>query len=439
MQKAINQKLEQLMINKNSDPGEKTIPKNKIQKDNHVMSNTLTFGEFIGYSDVSELITENILVFLENLSPLCDQDVKVVGKLSSGEIAKLISVSKPELKRQSMSIAIEILSRIEAAGYKKANNNLQHPQELIIKPSLEQMALSDLLKVCQESPEQRREAWRVITNRQEYIDASQKTSALAWVINNNFDIERTVKYIDLMSDPLAVKQIPLREKGEKLISLPEALGVETRSYFHPLTGKLLRGPDQYGIDWTQELSPEYHKAAIWSLIDPACQLHPGDNYNNAQELLQGKGVWSLIMAQYWQALDENNSYAISVSVYGNQQTIKKNRKTESLSQETQFNSEVFEKEDYYKQLLKEQSVGTDFQIGFNKKLRGIYDHLTVSGYDCYLDNIVCLEGAVVTGYDIRGTVILPPGQKISDRGYGNNLKIERCKSWREVATRAKLI
>ncbi len=427
------------MNNKNSAPWNESIPENKRQKDNQIMSNTLTFAEFIEYSDISELLTENMLVFLENLSPLSNKDVKVVGKLSSGEIAKLISVSNPELKRKSMSIAIEILSRLEAAGYREDSTNLQRPQELIIKPGLEQMALSDLLKVCQESPKQRREAWRVITNRQEYIDASQKTSALAWVVNNNFDIERTVKYIDLMSDPLTVKQIPLREKGEKIISLPEALGIETRSYFHPLTGKLLRGPDQYGIEWTQELSPEYHKAAIWALIDPTCQLHPGNNYNNAQELLQGKGVWSLIMAQYWQALDENNSYAVSVSVYGNQQTIKKNRKTESLSPETKSNREVIEKEDYYKQLLKEQSVGTDFQTGFNKKLIGIYDHLTVSGYDCYLDNIVCLEGAAVTGSDISGTVILPPGQKISDTGYGNNLKIERCKSWREVAARAELI
>ncbi|VEP17295.1 hypothetical protein H1P_5840001 [Hyella patelloides LEGE 07179] len=56
-----------------------------------------------------------------------------------------------------------------------------------------------------------------------------------------------------------------------------------------------------------------------------------------------------------------------------------------------------------------------------------------------MDRIVCLEGAAITGYNINGTVILPPGKKISDTGYNNILKIERCKSWREVAARAELI
>ena len=402
-------------------------------------SNTLSFAEFIGYSDTSELLTEEILVFLENLSPISDKDVKVVSQLTSGEIAKLISASKPELKRKSMSIAIEILSRLKAAGYKEDSTDVSQPQELIIKPGLEQMGLSDLLKVCQESPTQKHEAWQIITNRQEYINANKKTSALAWIVNDNFEIERTVNYIYLMSDPLTVKQIPIREKGEKLICLAEALGIETRSYFHPLTRELLRGPDKYGIDWTQELSPEYHKAAIWALIDPACHLHPGDNYNNAQELLEGKGVWSLIMAQYWQALDENNSYAISVSVYGNQESVGKNRKTESSSQETQSNRERHEKEAYFEQLLKEHSVGSECQTGYNKTLTGIYDHLSITGYDIHLDRVVSLEGVTLTGYKISGTVILPPGNKISDTGFNNKVKVERCKSWHEVAVKAGLI
>ena len=83
------------MENTNPAPWNESNPENKI-----------SFGEFIGYSDVSDLLTEDILVFLENLSPLSDKDVRVVGQLTSGEIAKLISASKPELKRKSLSIAI---------------------------------------------------------------------------------------------------------------------------------------------------------------------------------------------------------------------------------------------------------------------------------------------------------------------------------------------
>ena len=105
------------------------------------MLNTLSFAEFIKYSDTSELLTEDILVFLENLSSLSDKDIRVVSQLSAGEIARLISVSQPELKRKSMSIAIEILSRLRAAGYQDEVTNVQLPQELIIKPGLEQMGL----------------------------------------------------------------------------------------------------------------------------------------------------------------------------------------------------------------------------------------------------------------------------------------------------------
>lgn len=400
------------------------------------MTNKISFAEFIGYSDTSDLLTEDILVFLENLSPLSDKDIRVVGQLESGEIARLISASKPELKRTSISIAVEILSRIKAAGYGGENSsNSQRPQELIIKPGLEQMGLGDLLKLCQESPEQKREAWRIIANRQEYINANQKTSALAWIVNGNLDIERTVQYVYLMNDPLTVKQTPVRDKKEKLISLPEVLGIETRSYFHPLTGELLRGPDKYGIDWTQELSPEYHKAAIWALSDPNCNLHPGDSYNEAQELLRGQGVWSLIMAQYWQALDDNNSQAMIVSVYGNQKLIKSNQKTEPLSQQAQPDQE----ESYYEQLLREQSLGNESLTGYQRTVSGIYDHVNVSGYQYHLDRIVCLEGVNIQGHKIKGEIILPPRQKVVDMGYDNDIKIERCKSWREVAARAELI
>ncbi len=402
------------------------------------MSNKLSFKEFLGYSDISELLTEDILVFLENLAPLSDKDVRVVAKLSSGEIAQLISVSKPELKRKSMSIAIEILSRLSAAGYKEEETDFKgkQPQELVLKPTIEQFPLRDLIEVCQNEPSKRREAWGILVKKEEYITATQKTSALAWVHDGNLDVERTVNYIFLMSDPLTVKQIPKRDKGERLISLPEALGIETRSYFHPLTGKVLRGPDQYGIDWVVELSPEYHQAAIWALVDPTCHIHPGDNYNNAIELLKGEGVWSLIMAQYWQALDENNSYAKSVSIYADTKTMKDaSFKTYSANS----TNNVEEDESYYKKLLESQSLGNENYSGYNNKITGIYNHLNVSGYNQYLDRVVCLQGLNISGYDNGGTVILPPGKKVSNSGYQNNVNIERCKSWREVAIRAELI
>ncbi len=404
------------------------------------MSSKLSFREFMEYSDVSELLTEDILVFLENLAPLSDKDVRVVAKLSSGEIAQLISVSKPELKRKSMAYAIEILSRLRAAGYKEEDRNVpsaQQPQQLVLKPTIEQMGLPDLISLCFHDLSKKREAWGILSKKEEYIAATKKTSALAWVINGNLDIERTVNYIFLMSDPLTVKQIPKRDKGERLISLPEALGIETRSYFHPLTGKVLRGPDQYGIDWVVELSPEYHQAAIWALVDPTCHIHPGDSYNNALELLKGEGVWSLIMAQYWQALDENNSYAKSVSIYADTKTnLDAGKKTYSATQSVKVTQED---ENYYRELLLAQSLGNESLRGYNKKITGIYNHLNVSGYNQYLDRVVCLQGLNISGYDNSGTVILPPGKKVSNSGYQNNVNIERCKSWREVAIRAELI
>ena len=98
-----------------------------------------------------------------------------------------------------------------------------------------------------------------------------------------------------------------------------------------------------------------------------------------------------------------------------------------------------EDEHYYRELLESQSLGNERFSGYNKNITGIYNHLNVSGYNQYLDRVVCLQGLNISGYDNSGTVILPPGKKVSNSGYQNNVNIERCKSWREVAIRAELI
>ncbi len=92
------------------------------------------------------------------------------------------------------------------------------------------MSLPDLLKLCKDSPSRKREAWQYIKSNAEYIKATARTQALAWVVNGKLDICRTEEYIYLMGDPLAEKQTPIRSKNERLISLPEALGIETRPY-----------------------------------------------------------------------------------------------------------------------------------------------------------------------------------------------------------------
>ncbi len=402
------------------------------------MSTKLTFGKFIAYSDVSELLTEDILAFLEGIQPLCDKDVKVVAQLSSGEIAQLISVSKPELKRKSISIAIEILSRLKAAGYKedsRAVSEPQQPQELVIKPGLEQMGLSDLLKVCKDESGKKPEAWRLLTTRTEYIDASKKTPTLGWVVNEELDVERTVNYIYQMSAPLTVKQTPSREKGERLIPLAEALGIETRSYVHPLSGKLLRGPDQYGIDWPQELSPEYHQAALWALVDPNCHIHPGDSYHNAQELLKGQGVWSLIMAQYWQALDENNSSAMSVSIYGNTRGETQTSPATQLGNVQEFQPKSVKNSE---SIVRYHARDKHVVFHSSQTVEGIYNQLEVVGSCVHLRNVVVLEGANLIGRNISGTIITP-SQGISVRSIGLNIDVaKKIWPWEEIAQQYNL-
>lgn len=398
-----------------------------------------TFREFLGYCEPDEILTEEILLFLETLNLLSNKDVKVVARLTSGEIARLISSTREDLKRKSMGIAIKILTRLSDAGYHQKDDVETKTQEIILKPvkQIGQMGLKDLILLCRDEPDKKREAWRFLIKKEEYISATKRTTALAWLVEGTLDVDRTTDYIFLMGDPLTTKQTPKREKGEKLISLAEALGIETRCYVHPLSGAIIRGRDHYGIEWIKELSPEYHLAAIWSLVDRECNLHPGDSYNNAQELLEGKGVWSLIVAQYWQALDEGKSLAKSISIYT--EPVKKNKVEKTFHYVNQSPKTPEYEESHHREMLTYHSSGNEKYSGYNKDVVGIYDHLRITGYNMRLKRVVCLEGLNISGYNVKGTIILPPGGKVKDTGYNNDLNIERCKSWREVAARADLI
>lgn len=412
-------------------------------------SKPLTFGEFIGMSDTCSVLTEEVLTMLESIEPFKDQDAALVGRLDSGDFARAIVATHPDLKRKSMGIANAVLARLHAAGYGVKELEIQSSvPEIVIKQeaSIEQMSLRKLIETALEDPDRKTEAWRRIAAHPDVIKASKRTTGLAWVINGKLDAGKTLSYIQAMGDQFSRKQLPNREVGEKLLTLGEALGVETRCYVHPLDGSLLRGADEFQIDWTQELDPETHKAAIYALRTRN-KIHPGFNFAAVQALLKGGNEWSLIVSAYWSALDQQDSIALGVQIYQDPPAINLPEKPVLQMQEealrdggTVRRSAVLD-EKYYENLVRNLSVGDETIQSYGRTIRAsVYNNIFVGSYNTtFEDGVVAVESCTIGSYNVRGTVILPPGKRVNIQSYNVTINEVRCKSWHEVATRAKLI
>jgi len=385
---------------------------------------------------------------LESIEPLKDKEVFIVGQLESGDIARAIAVTQPDLKRKSLSIANTVLSRLRDAGYGPKSTEVQMPQEIVVKQeaTIDQMSLRQLIELALEDSDRKPEAWRRIANHPDVLKATKRTTGLAWVISGKLDVSKTLGYIQSMCDQFSRKQLPNREAGEKLLTLGEALGVETRCYVHPLDGSLLRGVDEFQIDWTQELDPETHKAAIYALKTNS-KIHPGFNFAAAQALLKGGNEWSLIVSVYWAALDQQDSIAAGISIYQDPPAVNLPEKpvlsfSENVLRDggTVQRSVVLD-EKYYENLVRNLSVGDETIQSYGRTIRtGVYNNIFVGSYNTTFENgVVAVESCTIGSYNVSGTIILPPGKRVNIQSYNVTVNEIRCKSWHEVATRARLV
>jgi hypothetical protein len=403
------------------------------------MSNQLTFSEFAAMTAVSDILTEEILSLLESIGPLKDQSVGVVARLESGDIAKAIASIKPELKRQAMAIAVAILAELRNAGYGAAAEAVP-TQEITIKypTTIESMSLRQLIETAVSDPDRKTEAYQRILAHHDVQKAQCRTDSLAWVINGVLDAGRTIAYIQLMGDKFTRKQLPSREDGEKLLTLGEALGVATDCYFHPLDGSPLRGADEFQIDWTQELDPETHKAAIYAL-KTGSKIHPGFSYSAAQALLKGGAEWSLIIKEYWAALDRGDAIAQGIqirqkqsptSMPGSRWTVRDFGVPSSAPDDS-----------YYENLVRSLCVGEESIASHNQSIKpGVYSSIYVGAHNTvFLQGVVFLQDCTIGSHNVSGTVIVPPGKRVMIRAHNVNIDEVRCKSWHEVATVARLI
>jgi hypothetical protein len=259
------------------------------------------------------------------------------------------------------------------------------------------------------------------------------------------DVGRTIAYISTMGDPLTRKQLPDREKGERLLTLGEALAIETRCYLHPLDGSMLRGADEFGIDWTKELDSETHKAALYSL-GIRSKLHPGFGYEAAQGLLKGGAAWSLIIGEYWAAIDRGDMLAKGVEIYKEvpqgkppvtfAADISMSKRTPSDEGQSHSPDDSF-----YEKLVREQCIGTEHITSHSRTVQaGVYSSILIAAHSTTISRgVVFLNDCSIAAHSVHGSVICPPGKRVVVTAHSVNITEKRCKTWHEVATLAGLI
>ncbi len=429
----------------------------------------LTLAAYLGMVEAQENgpLTLEVLEFLEKLEPLCNSDVRTVGKLDCGEIAKEIAAKNTDWARKSLKIAKALLDSLreheyvveEVPGTTQASAPTL-PQEITIKQerSLSIMEASELIALCAKKPPdpRKKEAFRILSENKKVVEA-QKRSPLAWFVGGKFDLARTLDYFDLMCDPYSQVQYPEENKGEKLETLAVAFEIENRIYLSPLNGKPTRGADEFGFNWPELITEESHNSALYALADPDCSLHPGYRMDQGELLVSGKGVWSLILRRYKEEKKRGNPYAINVKRYMNVEQIETKQEEKvsipGIVQELQDIMVEAERKVQKRQEFQSPSISDDYYRSMVLKvarpqknlsshsatIRGTYKGLVMSGHHYYLDDVVCCYGFNLSGHHNSGTVILPPGSDIDESGHHNNIEGLYCNTWKEVAFKIGLL
>lgn len=398
-----------------------------------------SLNDFLQIISLTDEFTQEAVDLLSQTS-LASQECSAIAQMEPAAIARVIIGSLglvDEQRRTALPLANNLLAVLaEQGGYTKATSPAPAPTipteiKIVQERTVEQMSIKELINTVLAKGDLASEAWRRLKDHPDVLQAQRKSSGLGWVVNGALDVDRTIKYIDLMLDPYTVKQIPDRNKGERLLSLAEALGVEDRLYLSPLTGRALRGPDERGIHWPTQLEPETHKAALYAL-KVGSKFHPGDSFDGAQRLLNGGGDWSLMMSEYWAALDANDPVAKSIEIYVQPQQAQ-------AQQQAQRQAPPFppsQTEDDYRRMLLQAARPTLSRSDSGADIKGIYTRLSVSGSGSDFHNVIILQSLSISGGGCDGRVIFAPRASYSVSGSGCDIDDKYCRTWQETYEKA---
>jgi len=408
-----------------------------------------SISEAASLLEESKVLTATVLDFLAT-GVLKDADAAVIAKKSKAEFALQLKQLLPDdLKAQALSIAGAFLEELRAmeignepALPEAAQQQAAAPVEVVVKMPIshEQMGVKDLLANLAENPNEAGEILILLNQKPQVIAAHAKTTKIA--IRNaegGLDPTETLGYINHLAQS-GTAVLP-QYKGKRPCALEVALGIEARTFVHPLTGESVKGLDStYGQYDFAEMSEERHLAILWAMRTKH-RAFPQvvDLYQHLPEIfyetLQGR--WQTILEDYRDARKSGDSSAEGLSRFYVESEKKPIDPPGGIGLNTATKGEQ-----YYRNLVLAQpsiTVNTD-GMG-NKK----YDQVLLAGGNGSGMGYVTFNGSILIGNihysgmgNFKGTLFTAPGVSIQMTGLGDDKTMTKPITWQQIAEKLGL-
>lgn len=331
-----------------------------------------------------------------------------------------------------LKVAEEITALLKRLGFQTQPAQPVAPTVVRVERNYREMSLRQLLEAVIANPDVFDEAVRYILSHPELSAAARKTHK--WVIpahdEGGIDLEATMRYVTQLNRPHSVVQRTV--EGRRPISLNRAMGVNDQPLIHPITGRLVQGPDSNGFDWST-LDLEVLEAILWARKIGHDRLPDleSDVYGWSEQLFQNPlpRRFQDIMDDYRTAKKDRDSTVDGIRADW----------PEDLPHDGVFTFYTARTVGYEALVREAANLAAPCRAsGTGASVQGgAYTTIHVSGTGASISGTVVLDGGKITGTGVSGVVYMPPGGSIRVSGIGASVRVVN-QTWKQLAERLGL-
>jgi len=374
-----------------------------------------------------------------------DRSAQDIADLGPFGIAKELLAILPDAEGFSnalrLQVAEEIVSLLSRFGIVSQTSAPQpattRTYQVTLNRNFSEMSLRQLLEAIIADPSVYAEAVRYISSHPELQRARAKT--YKWVVpadddGTGIDLEATMHYVLELNKPHSVAQ--RRINGRRTVWLGRAMGVNDLPLIHPITRRLVQGPDANGFDWSTR-NRKLLEAVLWARKTRHSQLPDlqSDEFGYSEQLFQEPlpRRWQNILDDYLDACERSESTTNGIRADW----------PEDLPFDSVFTFTVTVKAAAvnYEALVREAAslVAPISKSGMNATITGgVYTSIRLSGMCAYVDGAVVLDGGQVSGMNCSGVIYMPPGRTIQSSGMNSDVRVVN-QTWEQLARRLGLV
>lgn len=406
-----------------------------------------TAAQALKFLGLNEIIDPDIKAAL--IDAFGDDDAARLAGSAPFDILDRISEALPTHEATWLDIATTMLDSLKRMVPGTTETVVsQAPQRIVVEQAkrLDEHGIAALLGMLVSGENDVDDVIAALTTKPDVQSAATKTDGKFIVLGDGgkIDVEATTAYIARLKRAFGQAEHDI--DGRVPVTLNRALKRSEMVTINPLTDKIeyVGQRNQYGFV-ISDVPDELYAAVMWAAntghpFMPKRTTDELDLITHHEQLFSPEGRRAArILMDYRAARDYGDLVALTTLP----RQLTEEQARELLGSETRFTGDTAvgqpAAEPNWEDVVRQHFAGiAEFRstsatiTGYNKQVKGHFTSLKIAAYNVRVDAVV-IDQMILTEYNIRGVVTMPPHCNIVDRGYNNNgLRVVNV-TWKEIA------